>query len=215
MNMPDSSPGPRFVHHPYLSLTSPFLIAIYPCDALATVTYHCGSSFGPLQVDVFACKYVFFPTPLYSHWTLFVVDMTQKTIWHFDSFIKLKHSYQKCFRVRISVSCFLVPHGAAAMNSDSVLQPQALKRWLVDEMKAKKGEHMSLDGWKTISTPAMRNRKVPQQRNQNDCGVFMCQAANVLTRDFNGELDYSGEDMPYFRARMMFELFKGKLCADG
>jgi hypothetical protein len=46
-----------------------------------------------------------------------------------------------------------------------------LRRWLADTYKAQHGKDLSLSEWRIHEPPPKR---VPQQRNSNDCGVFMC-----------------------------------------
>ena len=52
-------------------------------------------------------------------------------------------------------------------------------------------------------------RGTPQQRNGSDCGVFMTRTADYIARD--GVLDFTQEDMPYFRRRMVLEILRCQL----
>lgn len=44
----------------------------------------------------------------------------------------------------------------------------------------------------------------PQQLNGSDCGIFACQFADRLARD--NSLNFSQEDMPYYRKKMIWEI---------
>ncbi|RPB05888.1 cysteine proteinase [Choiromyces venosus 120613-1] len=53
----------------------------------------------------------------------------------------------------------------------------------------------------------------PQQKNMNDCGVFTLKSAEVLTR--NGRLDFTANDIPLVRSRMLVEILEGQLLPPG
>lgn len=59
--------------------------------------------------------------------------------------------------------------------------------------------------WSTYTDP-----DYPQQGNTWDCGVFMCQTIEFLSR---GErtFRFSQRNMPYFRKRMLLEIARGAL----
>jgi sentrin-specific protease 1 len=52
-------------------------------------------------------------------------------------------------------------------------------------------------------------QNVPQQNNYYDCGVFMCKYLEYLLKD--EKIDFSSEDMPYFRLLIGINLLKGRL----
>ena len=47
------------------------------------------------------------------------------------------------------------------------------------------------------------------QQNGSDCGVFMTRTADYLARD--AVLDFSQQDMPYLRRRMVLEVLRTSL----
>jgi len=49
----------------------------------------------------------------------------------------------------------------------------------------------------------------PLQNNEVDCGVFVCTTANYLAQGL--DLDYTEDDMPLFRLKMVRDLSRGKL----
>ena len=59
---------------------------------------------------------------------------------------------------------------------------------------AKKKSPMELRNWKLCTKV-----DIPKQRNGSDCGVFMCQFADCISRDKVFEFDQ--KDMQYFRQR--------------
>ncbi|CAF1369585.1 unnamed protein product [Adineta steineri] len=52
-------------------------------------------------------------------------------------------------------------------------------------------------------------KSVPQQKNTNDCGVFICQFAKYLARQWL--INLTQEDMPRFRQQMINEIKLNKL----
>jgi sentrin-specific protease 1 len=81
-----------------------------------------------------------------------------------------------------------------------------LLRWVVDEMQHKKGQVLDESEWETVA----HGRNVPQQRNSDDCGVFMCKFADFLAR--GAEINFTAAHMNYFRARMAHELMMKRLA---
>ncbi|CAG5095297.1 Oidioi.mRNA.OKI2018_I69.XSR.g14122.t1.cds [Oikopleura dioica] len=61
------------------------------------------------------------------------------------------------------------------------------------------------DDWKTESISG----KVPQQKNTNDCGVFVMTFSEYVSRD--AAFDFSQDDMPNLRKLIKFELLQEKL----
>ena len=49
----------------------------------------------------------------------------------------------------------------------------------------------------------------PEQENTADCGMFVAKAAEFFTRE--QPVDFTQDDMPYFRKRMIWEIIKGTL----
>nr|XP_036672335.1 sentrin-specific protease 1 [Drosophila suzukii] len=52
-------------------------------------------------------------------------------------------------------------------------------------------------------------RNVPQQKNNNDCGVFSCMIAEYITR--NALITFSQDNVVYFRKKMALEIVDGEL----
>ena len=52
-------------------------------------------------------------------------------------------------------------------------------------------------------------QNLPRQENYNDCGVFILQFAEYLSR--RQEFDFTQKHMRYFRERMAFETIHGTL----
>jgi len=55
----------------------------------------------------------------------------------------------------------------------------------------------------------MEHLTSPLQNNEVDCGVFVCTTANYLAQGL--DLDYTEDDMPLFRLKMVRDLSRGKL----
>ena len=72
--------------------------------------------------------------------------------------------------------------------------------WLVKEHKAKKKNYdFDKDSFSLVVVESC-----PKQNNGFDCGVFMLQFAEHLSRD--APLAFSQQQMPYFRSRITFEI---------
>merc|ERR1712188_159046 len=90
---------------------------------------------------------------------------------------------------------------------------ELLRQFVRDEMKDKKGVEESFDEWENYSP----GRKVPQQANGYDCGVFVCRFAEVLSRHVQshdeGEpyFDFSQKEIPMLRKRMVAEIASGHI----
>jgi len=73
------------------------------------------------------------------------------------------------------------------------------------EAKAKKIQFKKED-W-TLKQYTVRDRKVPQQRNSFDCGIFVCMYADFLLVDL--PFRFSQDDMDFFRLRLCAEIIRG------
>ena len=76
--------------------------------------------------------------------------------------------------------------------------------YLQQEHWAKKGSELDPNEWKQLIV-----KKIPQQMNGSDCGMFTCKFAEYLSR--RARFTFSQSDMPYFRRRMVYEISKNVL----
>jgi len=106
-----------------------------------------------------------------GHWCLAVIDIKNRSFEYFDSLL-----------------------------GENRVCLQNLRKWLVDEVKDKKGEHFDLSGWKDIWW-----KEIPKQTNSSDCGVFVCMYAECISR---GEwpFTFSQSDVGHFRKKMAYQL---------
>jgi sentrin-specific protease 1 len=74
-----------------------------------------------------------------------------------------------------------------------------LRQYVKDEAKEHKKLDYNFAGW-TDYVPD----DIPHQRNGCDCGVFTAKFADYLSE--NREFNFSQDDMPYFRRRMVLEI---------
>lgn len=81
-----------------------------------------------------------------------------------------------------------------------------LQDYLEDESQGKKAKAMDWDGW-TLGIV----EDLPQQENTSDCGVFMCQYSECLSRD--APIAFGQQHMPYFRKRMAYEVLHKTLLS--
>jgi len=52
---------------------------------------------------------------------------------------------------------------------------------------------------------------IPRQTNSKDCGMFVCKYAEFLSR--RAQLTFTAKDIPYYRARMVWEMVQNKLIS--
>nr|XP_022308808.1 sentrin-specific protease 1-like [Crassostrea virginica] len=80
----------------------------------------------------------------------------------------------------------------------------ALKEYLCAESLDKKKQKFDLSEWRTEIA-----KDIPQQMNGSDCGMFACKFAEYITRE--AQINFTQENMPYFRKRMVYEIVTKKL----
>lgn len=81
---------------------------------------------------------------------------------------------------------------------------QILLEYLKAEYLDKKKMSYKTTAWKLECA-----KDIPEQMNGSDCGMFACKFAEFNSR--LAPLDFSQEDMPYFRQRTVYEIIKGEL----
>jgi sentrin-specific protease 1 len=80
-----------------------------------------------------------------------------------------------------------------------------LFRYLQDEHLDKKGTPLpDIDSWTIVGTTP---RDTPQQRNVDDCGVFVCTLADFIVQDY--PLCFGQDDMPRCRQRIAMAILQG------
>jgi len=82
-----------------------------------------------------------------------------------------------------------------------------LRRFLEDEHKDKKCAPLDLSDWQDVIYTIA---DTPHQTNGFDCGMFMSRAAEHLVRGVM--VDFTQDDMPDFRRRMILELAQSRLA---
>jgi len=127
------------------------------------------------KVDLFSCSLVFVPVHLGMHWCLAVVDLEMKEIKYYDS-----------------------------MGGNNSRCLSALKKYLNEEHKAKKGLPLDMEEWETTLM-----KDIPQQMNGSDCGMFACKFSEYLSR--RKRISFTQANMPLFRRRMIYEIAKNNL----
>lgn len=94
-------------------------------------------------------------------------------------------------------------HYHDSMSGKGKKYTEGLLHWLKDEHKrCKEGQALQGD-WKLIDTD------VPQQENDNDCGVFTIINADFISDDL--PLEYSHKNMPFFRKKIGCDILRGSL----
>lgn len=97
-------------------------------------------------------------------------------------------------------------HYYDSLNGSGKRYMKAAKQWIVDEAKDKKMiKNYDVTDWILVD----REPNVPQQRNSVDCGVFTTVCADFVSDDL--PLDYSQENMPFFRRKITADILRGSL----
>lgn len=91
-----------------------------------------------------------------------------------------------------------------SMLGSNELCLRLLMEYLEAEHQDKKGSPYSTSDWKLEN-----KKKIPQQMNGSDCGMFACKFAEYLSR--RARIIFDQEHMPYFRRRMVYEIINGRL----
>jgi sentrin-specific protease 1 len=128
------------------------------------------------------------------HWSLVVVDLHNKVMSYYDS---LKWDGSEYMRVLTPLFEYLV-RGERLSNTLSTIQQN-------DNLGSEyTGSVNSQNEWE------YRNIKnIPKQENSWDCGVYLCKYMEYISR--NEEINFSQEDMNYFRIQIAHELLEGGL----
>ncbi|CAJ0823971.1 16459_t:CDS:10 [Entrophospora sp. SA101] len=131
------------------------------------------------KVDIFSKDLLFVPIHSGAHWSLCLVDFQAFRIDYIDSMYG----------------------GGTAKGMDEV------KEYLINECQNKKGENANLDFNSWAENP--RLKKVPQQKNSYDCGVFTLAFIEHISRQ--APLLFNQSLLPYFRKKIIYEIASGEL----
>ncbi|KAG8751681.1 Smt3-specific protease, partial [Serendipita sp. 396] len=93
-----------------------------------------------------------------------------------------------------------------SMGTDRPSIRQALRTYLEKEHMDKKSSPFDFDGWVDYF-----GEDGPQQENGYDCGVFVCQTMENLSRGVSLPFDFTQKNMSYLRRRMILEITNEKL----
>merc|ERR1719239_163603 len=133
------------------------------------------------KVDIFSYSVLLIPVHLGMHWCLAVVDVDQKIITYYDS-----------------------------MGGNNEACVKALAAYLEKEHQDK-NLHKDQPPLDTSDWSKVIAKKIPQQMNGSDCGMFTCKFAEYKSR--RARFTFSQIDMPYFRRRMVYEIVKNTLLS--
>lgn len=97
-----------------------------------------------------------------------------------------------------------VQHLDSLGSGGSIKVRQHLMAWVRDEAADKKKPFDPAE-W------SMPQCDVPQQTNQDDCGVFLCKFADFLSRGWQS-FTFEQKHMNYFRSRIAHELIMGRVA---
>lgn len=126
------------------------------------------------------------------------VDLFKKDVVIFP--INLRNVHWTCAAINLRQKRFEF-YDSMGHNNEVVLE--CLKEYIQAEHLAKRNEPMDMTGWTFAET------NPPRQNNAYDCGIFMCQIMDCLSRDWGGGdtvFDFSQENMPYMRTKMIYEV---------
>jgi hypothetical protein len=133
--------------------------------------------------DIFDHGILFFPMHSHHHWSLICVNVSRKELSGYDSLGKDMTNYKRgiIHYVRMEYEKL----AARDPNKYPLSRDEFFKDW------------------------NCRFDSVPQQENYSDCGIFLLQFAEYLSRE--QPFDFDQSHMKYFRQRMAFETLKGQL----
>jgi Ulp1 family protease len=132
-------------------------------NILIVSSYCCDSLFKPITIerkratnwfgktDIFKYDLLIFPICNDKHWTLIVVDLNDCKIKYFDSYYKI---FDKSLNKRYE---------------------SYIKSLILNEA-VKANHQINIDGLQYIDSPS----DLPQQNNDTDCGLFLCNFVNVI-----------------------------------
>ena len=149
------------------------------------------------KVDLFSYSVLLIPVHLGMHWCLAVVDVDRKNITYYDSMGGNNEVRQ--------TDSFITDQIIITTSQACV---KALAAYLEEEHQDKNKNKPPLD---TSDWSKVIAKKIPQQMNGSDCGMFTCKFAEYKSR--RARFTFSQKDMPYFRRRMVYEIVKNTLLS--
>lgn len=157
-----------------------------------------------LNINFFSFEKIFIPVNIKNeHWTLAVVYVKKKRIVYYDSFVRLSLRKYKGFSESLNrVAAF------------SEFHMQCIKKWLQEEtQKYYPDERFEIDEWTSLQATAASDefkQGVPQQdRESNDCGVFVCMFMDYLSDGL--PLNFRQKEANTFREKIGVDILNGSL----
>jgi sentrin-specific protease 1 len=177
-------------------------------------------------VDIFKKDVVLIPINLGNmHWTAGVINVKQKRFEYYDSMGDASNLRRKIFAVRCVVYFLLTSPRRKRLYSSSRLICSICANTSTLNTRIRK-DHLlqSLLSGQTCSilyghchSPCLQLiiiQDLPQQNNGSDCGVFSMQTLENIARGRDTKtqgLEFTAEDMVFFRQLMVYEIATGSL----
>jgi hypothetical protein len=133
------------------------------------------------RTDIFDCDLSVIPVNMPEHWVLIVIDHGKKLLRLYDS---KPDATTRGSRIKIIID---ITHYLRLEHLDK-----------------KKEEYTAISEYSRTEYS-----HGPKQENEYDCGTYLCQTAEFLSR--NKPLTFSQADMPYLKQKMMWEISAGML----
>ncbi|CAH7670864.1 hypothetical protein BY996DRAFT_4586206 [Phakopsora pachyrhizi] len=128
------------------------------------------------------------------------IDLFKKDVIIFP--INIRNSHWTCAAINIKKKRFEF-YDSMGNHNDSILA--ILRDYIVNESKTKRNQELDVSDWSNFYHPA-----VPQQQNGFDCGIFVCQFMDCLSRDWGDGndtiFDFDQSNMGYIRTKMVYEI---------
>lgn len=99
----------------------------------------------------------------------------------------------------------IVYYDSLGPSKSPVSPTMMIKMYLNDESRLKRDCELDWNDWRSEIA------KVPLQTNSDDCGAFLCQYAECLTRD--APITFGPELVPYIRRRIAYEVLHKTILA--
>ncbi|KAG0140092.1 hypothetical protein CROQUDRAFT_383682 [Cronartium quercuum f. sp. fusiforme G11] len=134
------------------------------------------------------------------------VDLFQKDVIIFP--VNINNTHWTCAAINLRQKRF---EFYDSMGNENRHVLDNLKDYIQNEHLAKRKVELDTLDWDYCYT------KPPQQNNGYDCGVFVCQFMDCLSRDWGGGdtvFDFSQQNLPYIRNKVVYEISTRKFLEE-
>jgi len=155
------------------------------------------------DVNLFSYDLVLVPVLVRKHWALVTMDFRTQGVFLYDSLVREGKKMFSHTPVLASIMEYLQLEQVRVLQEATDYTEADMKKSYDDHREPLKSSGLNLSKFALHSLPC------PRQENGSDCGVFLCQVAEYLSR---GEpLDFGQKDVAYFRRKMIWEIIRNRI----